>query len=105
MQAVGRIGGERVLAQRLRQAADLGGEMALPRDAGLADGALSELERPIGVGVVPEQQEDVDLGAVEQPGADLSLVDLAGVGDPGHVEVVDREGQIVADCGTVEAGR
>ena len=103
--ALGRDDLERALRQRLREAADLRGEIALGREPGLTQPALPELQLAVGVGIVKDQEEDVDVRAVEQARPDLRLVDLAGVGDADQVEIVDREGEVVADRGAIEPGR
>jgi hypothetical protein len=75
------------------------------RKPGLTELALPELQLAVGVGIVKDQEEDVHVCAVEQAGSDLGLIDLAGVGDADEVEIVDREGEVVADRGAIETGR
>src|SRR5918996_1279038 len=78
--------------------------MTLRRQAYLAKRALAQLDLAVGVRVLPVDERDRDLGAVEQTGAHLVLDDAALGEHPHEVEIVDREPGIAPDRGTREAG-
>ena len=56
------------------------------------------------IGILPVDERDRDLGAVEQAGAHLVLDDAALGEHPDQVEVVDREPGIASDRRPLEAG-
>ena len=102
--AVGAEHLERALRERLRQAPQLGVEVALRRQARLAERAAAQPDLAVAVGVMPVDERDRDLGAVEQTGAHLVLHDAALGEHPDQVEVVDREPGIAPDRRALEAG-
>jgi hypothetical protein len=58
----------------------------------------------VAVGVLPVDERDPDLGAVEQPGAHLVLDDAALGEHPDEIQIVDREPGIAPDRRALEAG-
>ena len=95
---------ERALRERLRQAPQLGVEVALRREARLAERAAPQPDLAVAVGILPVDERDRDLGAVEQAGAHLVLDDAALGEHPDQIEVVDREPGIAPDRRALEAG-
>ena len=75
--AVGAEHLERALGERLRQAPQLGVEVALRREARLAQRAAPQPDLAVAIGILPVDERDRDLGAVEQAGAHLVLDDAA----------------------------
>ena len=78
--------------------------MTLRRQAHLAERALAQLDLAVAVRVLPVDERERDLGAVEQAGAHLVLDDAALGEHPDQVEVVDREPGIAPDRRALEAG-
>src|SRR5918996_4859782 len=78
--------------------------MTLRRQAHLAERALAQLDLAVAVGILPVDERDSDLGAVEQAGAHLVLDDAALGEHPDQVEIVDRKPGIAPDRGALEAG-
>jgi hypothetical protein len=95
---------ERALGERLRQAPQLGVEVALGREARLAQRAAAQPDLAVAIGILPVDERDPDLGAVEQAGAHLVLHDAALGEHPDQVEIVDREPGIAPDRRALEPG-
>ena len=95
---------ERALGERLGQAPQLGVEVALRREARLAQRAAPQPDLAVAVGILPVDERDPDLGAVEQAGAHLVLDDAALGEHPDQIEIVDREPGIAPDRRAREAG-
>ena len=74
------------------------------RDGGRLQRAAAQPDLAVAIGVLPVDERDRDLGAVEQTGAHLVLDDAALGEHPDQVEVVDREPGIAPDRGAREAG-
>jgi hypothetical protein len=102
--AVGAEHLERARGERLRQAPELGVEVALWREARLAERAAPQPDLAVAVGILPLHQRDRDLGPVEQAGAHLILDDAALGEHACQVEVVDRESGIAPNGRVREAG-
>jgi hypothetical protein len=79
-------------------------EVPLRREACLAQRAAPQPDLAVAIGVLPVDERDRDLGAVEQAGAHLVLDEPALGEHPHQVEVVDREPGIAPDRRTLEAG-
>jgi hypothetical protein len=88
----------------LRKAPELGVEVALRRQACFAKCAAAQPDLAVAVGILPVNERDRDLGAVEQTGAHLVLHNPALGEHPHQVEVVDREPGIAPDRRPLEAG-
>ena len=95
---------QRALRERLRQTPQLGREVTLRREAHLAERAPAQPDLAVAIGILPVDERDRDLGAVEQAGAHLVLDDAALGEHPDQVEVVDREPGIAPDRRALEAG-
>jgi hypothetical protein len=85
------------------QAAKLGVEVALRREARLAERAAAQPDLAVAVGILPVDERDRDLGPVEQAGAHLVLDDTALGEHPDQVEVVDGKARVAPDRGAREA--
>ena len=75
----------------------VGVEVALRREARLAERAPAQPDLAVAIGIIPVDERDLDLGAVEQPGAHLVLDDAALSEHPHQVEIVGREPGIAPD--------
>jgi hypothetical protein len=95
---------ERALGERLGEAPKLGMEVALRRQPRLAQRAAAQPDLAVAIGILPVDERDRDLGAVEQTSAHLVLHDAALGEHPDQVEVVDREPGIAPDRVRAKAG-
>jgi hypothetical protein len=79
-------------------------EVALRREARLAECAAPQPDLTVAVGLLPVDERDPDLGAVEQAGAHLVLDDAALGEHPDQIQIVDREPGIAPDRRAREPG-
>jgi hypothetical protein len=95
--ALRRVDLDRGGGQRLRHAAQLGAIEATLQ-AHLAQGAAPQLDHALAERL-PVDQEDLDRGAIEAPGAEVLLADRVQIEQALEVEIVHRETGTVRDRG------